>query len=197
MQTSAGNDDDLFSAGGLVMRNLRLFCLLMIMVWMPLPLTHGQHTLTTLHLIERVIKEEEPSCELTQVSVRKNQAENYAYLIWKCGEQEVRVDINEYSSVTDTQIRPNSLMTADSRRAAPLKNLGDEAFLLDEGSYSKGTFNVIFRKGKVRMDVTAASADLAQRFARLFADALPAAQQGVAPNPPKRVLKDSFYCSAR
>jgi hypothetical protein len=144
-----------------------------------------------------VIKEKEPACKLTQVSVRKNQDEYYAYLIWKCGEQEVRVDINEYSSVKDTEIRPNVLMTADPRRATPLKNIGDEAFLLDEGSYSKGTFNVIFRKGKVRMDVTAASADMAQRFARLFADALPAAQQGVAPEPPTRVLKGSFHCSAR
>jgi hypothetical protein len=88
-------------------------------------------------------------------------------------------------------------MTADPRRATPLKNIGDEAFLLDEGSYSKETFNVVFRKGKVRMNVTAASADMAQRFARLFADAVPAAQQGVAPEPPRRVLKGSFHCSAR
>ena len=158
------------------MRNLRLSRLLMLMIWVPVPLAHGQHTLTNLHLIEDVIKEKEPDCKLTQVSVRKNQNESYAYLIWKCGEQEVRVDVNEYSSVKDTQIRPTSLMTADSRRATPLKNIGDEAFLLDEGSYSKGTFNVIFRKGRVTMNVTAASPDMAQQFARLFADALPADQ---------------------
>ena len=159
------------------MWKLRVACLLMILVLVPLPLAQAQHTLGTLHLIERVAKDREPTCNLAHISVRKNQEENYAYLIWKCNEQEVRVDVNEYVSVEDVRITPQSLLTANFRLATRLSGIGDEAFLLGEGSYSKGSINVIFRKGKVRMDVTAPSADVAQRFARHFADALPAAQQ--------------------
>ncbi|HKO96556.1 MAG TPA: hypothetical protein VJU86_06180 [Pyrinomonadaceae bacterium] len=152
---------------------------LLTLVLAPLPLAHAQHTLATPHLIERVVKDKEPSCKLAHVSISKNQKENYAYLIWKCDEQEVRVDVNEYDSAEDARITPKSLLTANFRSPTRLSGIGDEAFLLGEGSYSKGRFNVVFRKGKVRMDVTASSADMAQRFARYFAEALPAAEQTI------------------
>jgi hypothetical protein len=159
------------------MWKLHMACLLTIPVLVPQPLAQAQHTLATLHLIERVAKDKEPRCNLAHISIRKNQEENYAYLIWKCDELEVRVDVNEYDSLEDVRITPKSLMTANFRLATRLSGIGDEAFFLGEGSYSKGRFNVIFRKGKVRMDVTAPSADVAQRFARHFADSLPATQQ--------------------
>lgn len=158
------------------MFTLRIASLLMILL-VVLPLARAQHTLATLHLIERVAKEKEPMCKLSHISVRKNQEENYAYLIWRCDGQEVRVDVNEYDSVEDAKITSNSLTTADYRATTRLSGIGDEAFILGEGSYSKGRFNVIFRKGRVRMNVTAPSANMAQRFAKHFADSVPAAER--------------------
>lgn len=158
------------------MYKLHIACLLILLSVLP-PSVQAQHTLATLFLIERVAKEKEPTCKLAMVSIRKSQEENYAYLTWRCGEQEVRVDVNEYDSVEDAHIAPNSLMTADPRERTQLKSVGDEAYLLGEGLYVKGRFNVIFRKGKVRMNITAQSSDMAQRFAKHFADSLSAAQQ--------------------
>ena len=159
------------------MWKLHVACLLTLTVLVPPPLAQAQHTLATLQLIEQVAKDKEPTCSLAHRSITKNHEENYAYLIWKCDEQEVRVDVNEYDSEAEVRITPKSLLTANFRLATRLSGIGDEAFLLGEGSYAKGRFNVIFRKGKVRMDVTAPSADVAQRFAKHFAESLPAAQQ--------------------
>jgi hypothetical protein len=141
------------------------------------PSAQAQHTLSTLCLIERVANEKEPTCKLATIYIRKSHQENYAYLTWRCGEQDVRVDVNEYDSKEDARITPNSLMTADPRVGTRLKSIGDEAYLLGEGLYVKGEFNVIFRKGTVRMNVTAQSSEMAQRFAKHFADSLAAAQQ--------------------
>jgi hypothetical protein len=161
------------------MYNLRTVPLLLLWLFPLSNLVQAQHSLATLSLVERVVKEKETTCGLVSAFVRKSQEENYAFLTWKCGEQEVRVDVNEYGSVEDAEITPNSLMTADPRGRTLLKSIGDEAYLLGEGLYVKGRFNVIFRKGKVRMNVTAQSSTVAQRFAKLFADSLPAAQQVV------------------
>src|SRR4030095_9749105 len=119
-----------------VVYKLRFYFLLMMLTSAPVLLAQAQHTSEIPHLIERAVKDKEPDCKVTHISVRKNQEENYAYLIWKCGEQEVRVDINEYSSEEETRITENSLRTADFRLATRLKDIGDEAFLVGEGSYS-------------------------------------------------------------
>ena len=155
---------------------LCISCVLTLLLTASLP-SQTQHTLETLHLIERGVKEKEPTCRLAHISVRKNQEENYAYLIWRCDEQDVRVDVNEYASVEEVKITPNSLITADARTITRLRGIGDEAFLLGEGHYSKGNFNLIFRKGKVLIDVTAPSAIMAQRFGTHLADSLPVAQE--------------------
>jgi hypothetical protein len=137
------------------------------------PSAQAQHTLSTLSLIERVANEKEPTCKLAMIYIRKSQQEDYAYLTWRCGEQEVRVDVNEYDSIEEARITPNSLMTSDPRGVTQVRSIGDEAYLLGEGLYGKGKFNVIFRKGKVSMNVTAQSSDLALRFARHFAELRP------------------------
>ena len=157
------------------MYQLPVACLLMLLSVLPPP-ARAQHSLSTLFLIERVAKEKEPTCKLAAAFIRKSREENYAYLTWRCGEREVRADVNEHDSVEAARITPNSLMTADPRGVTRLKGIGDEAYLLGEGLYAKGRFNVIFRKGKVTMNVTAQSSDTAQRFAAHFADSLSAAQ---------------------
>ncbi len=154
------------------MSKFYIICLLLLCFFLQSHSVQGQHTLATPSIFESVIKEKEPTCEQFSVFIRKNSEENYAYLIWKCGGQQVRVDVNEYDSVKDTEIIPNSLMTQDPREITRLKSIGDEAYLIGEGHYIKGIFNVIFRKGKVRVNVTAQSSTAVQHFAKLFADSL-------------------------
>lgn len=158
------------------MFKLRIACLPLLCFFALTNSVQAQHSLATLSLVERVVKEKEPTCRLVSVFVRKNQEEDSAFLNWKCDGQEVRVDVNEHGSVKDARC-PDLPMTADFRGCTALQGIGDEAHLLGEGSYMKGRFNVIFRKGKVRMDVTAQSSAAAQRFARFIADSLPASQQ--------------------
>ena len=49
----------------------------------------AQHTYESLHLIERVANEMEPS--LISLFLHKEDREDYAYLIWECAKQEVRL----------------------------------------------------------------------------------------------------------
>lgn len=144
-------------------------CLVLLLI----SLTQAQHSLSVPFVLERAVKENIPEWTLISVHVRKTNEENNANFRWKREDQEVSIFVNEYNSTDDVRITPLSLITAAPRRQASIQNIGDEAYLISPSEYGNPKFDVVFTKGKVRVSVEAASADIAQRFAKHIADAIP------------------------
>jgi len=140
-------------------------------------LVQAQHSLGVPVSLEHAIKEYAPEWDLIFVSIRKSKEENNTYFRWKHEDKEVAVFVNEYESIDEARITPGSLATEAPRKQEKTKDLGDEAYILGQASYGARTVNVIFRKGKVRVDVEAPSIDVAQLFAKHLADALPAGKE--------------------
>jgi hypothetical protein len=133
----------------------------------------AQHSLSVPLSLERAVNENSPEWKLIVVNVRKTRAENNTSFRWKREDQEVAVFVNEYDSVEETHITPQSLLTQAARKQERIRDLGDEAYLLSAAQYGTPRFDIIFRKGKVRADVEAPSAALAEQFAKQLAAALP------------------------
>jgi hypothetical protein len=144
-------------------------CLLLLLI----SLAHAQHSLSVPFVLERAVKENIPEWTLISVHIRKTKEENNANFRWRREDQEVTIFVNEYNSTDEARITPQSLLTAATRGQARIQNIGDEAYLISPSAYADPRFDVIFRKGKVRISVEAASADIAERFAKHVADALP------------------------
>ena len=146
-------------------------CLVLLLI----SLAQAQHSLSVPFLLERAIKENIPEWTLISVHIRKTKEENNANFRWKREDQEVAIFVNEYNSTDEARITAQSLLTAAPRRQARIQNIGDEAYLMSPSTYGEPRFDLIFRKGKVRISVEAASADIAQGFAKDIADAIPEA----------------------
>jgi hypothetical protein len=128
-------------------------------------------------MLEHAIKKSEPEWALVFVSIRKSREENNTYFRWKRENQEIAAFVNEHESIVKTGITPNSVLTEAYRKLEAIKGIGDEAYLLGPADYGARRVNVIFSKGKVRVDVEAPSEDIARRFAKHLADALPATKR--------------------
>lgn len=148
---------------------MKAACLVLILA----SLAQAQHSLSVPFVLEDAIKKNIPEWTLTSVLIRKTKEENNANFRWKGEGQEVAIVLNEYQSTDEARITPGSLMTAAPRIQTEIQNIGDEAYLVSPSTYGEPRFDVVFRKGTVRISVEAASADIAQRFAKLIADALP------------------------
>ncbi|HZI20170.1 MAG TPA: hypothetical protein VEY09_16415 [Pyrinomonadaceae bacterium] len=169
------------------MRIVRALCFFVTLLLLLTPLAWAQHSLSVPDRVERAIKEKEPSWNLVSVMVRKTKEENYSYFRLKYEEQEVGIHMNEYE--VPTQISPNSLLTAAPRERTLLKDIGDEAYLLSSSPYGRASrFDVVFRKGKVRISIEAGSAEVAKRIATYLADALPPRNNGMHPTPHTKPL---------
>lgn len=136
-------------------------------------LAQAQHSLTIPIVLEHAIKKSEPEWALVFVSIRKSREENNTYFRWKRENQEIAAFVNEYESIVKTGITPNSVLTEAHRKLEAIRGIGDEAYLLGPADYGARRVNVIFSKGKVRVDVEAPSEEFARRFAKHLADALP------------------------
>jgi hypothetical protein len=155
------------------MKQMKLGCSLSLLLLTSL--VQAQHSLAVPVSLEHAIKERAPEWNLIFVSIRKSKEENNTHFRWKHEDQEVGVFVNEYESIE--RITPNSLLTQAFRKQEKIKGIGDEAYLLGPASYGARRVNVIFRKGKVHVDVEAPSIDVAQLFAKHLADALPAVKE--------------------
>ena len=149
---------------------MKTLCLLLLLFLMA-PV-QAQHSLSVPNALERAVKDNASEWTLIFVHIRKTSEEDNTYFRWKRDGQEVAVFVSEYRSIDEARITPESLVTAAPRRQAKVENVGDEAYLLSQSPYGAPRFDVIFRKGKVRVSVEAASADVARRFAKHLADAL-------------------------
>lgn len=154
---------------------LLLFLVLMLLTLMS-PV-QAQHSLFVPISIERAVRENAPEWTLIFVDVRKTTEENSTNFRWKRENQEVAVFVSEHRSTEEARITPESLVTAAPRRQTKVEHVGDEAYLISPSPYGHPRFDVIFRRGKVRVSVEAASADVAKRMAKHIADALPDAQR--------------------
>jgi hypothetical protein len=153
------------------MRQIRTYWLLPF-VFLIAGLAHAQHSLTIPAKTESAIRRSEPGWELAFVSIRKTNEENYSYFRWKHAGDEIAVHVNEYDSLI--RITRESMATQAFRKTEQITGIGDEAFLLGPAHYGPKKFDIIFRKGKVRVDVEAPSEGLARQFAKHCARALPA-----------------------
>ena len=154
------------------MKPVRAFCFYVTLLLLFAPLAWAQHSLSVPAMVERTIKEKEPSWNLVSVMVRKTNEENYSYFVWKYDEQEVGIRVNEYKE--QARFSPNSLLTAAPRERTLLKGIGDEAYLLSGSPYDKvPKFDVVFTKGKVIIGIQARSPEVAKRIAAYLADVLP------------------------
>ena len=153
------------------MYRVSIFCLLIMFLFLSTP-THAQKSLSIPDALENAVKEKEPKWTLNSFMIRKNQEENYTYFRWRRGKQEIGVHVNEYAE--NIKISETSLLTAAFRERIPLKDIGDEAYLImNNPNYKPDMYAVVFRKGKVRVSIEADEEDIARRFARHLADALP------------------------
>ena len=134
----------------------------------------SQHSLTIPGQIERAIQKSEPGWRLTFVSVRKTRDENNSHFRWKRESQEITAFVNEYETNITTGINPGSVLTASYRRLDGIKGIGEEAYFLGPAEHGDRKVNIIFSKGRVRVDVEAPTEELARRFAQHLAKALPA-----------------------
>lgn len=161
------------------MNKLRAMFLLAGSILMLPALAQSQHSLSTACEIELVIANNEPAWNLSAVYVRKNNEDNNFTLRWRNGEQEVSVIVNEYQTPAEARVTPASLLTAAAREQRVLESTGDEAYLLGRVlTYETMVrYNVIFRIGRIRLNVEASSSESAQQFAKYLADALRAAEQ--------------------
>lgn len=146
------------------------YVLLLLILMSPV---HAQHSLSVPIIIECAVKENAPEWSLIFVAVRKTTEEDSTNFRWKRENEEIAIFVNEYGSTEEARITPASLVTAAPRKQAKLEHVGDEAYLISQSSYGPPRFDVVFRKGKVRVSVEAASADVAQRMAKHIADDLP------------------------
>jgi hypothetical protein len=161
---------------------VRSFCFFVTLLLLLTPSALAQQSLSISHLLECTIKEKEPTWNLVSVMARKNGEENYTYFRWKYDGQEIAVHVNEYEE--EAQIRTNSLLTAAPRERTRLKDIGDEAYLLSGSPYDRiPRFDVVFRKGKVRITIEAGSPEVAKRMARYLANALPPSNNSFNPTP--------------
>jgi hypothetical protein len=157
------------------MKQMNLGCSLLLLLLTSL--VQAQHTLAVPVSLEHAIKEHAPEWNLIFVSIRKSKEENNTHFRWKHEDREVGVFVNEYESIEESRITPNSLLTQAPRKQEKIEGIGDEAYLLGPASYGARRVNVIFRKGKLHVDVEAPSIDVAQLFAKHLADALPTAKE--------------------
>jgi hypothetical protein len=149
-------------------RLVGLFLLLVLAASVP-----GQQSLNVSASLERAIKDHAPEWTLASLNVRKTKEENNTSFRWKHEDQEVAVFVNECDSVEQARVTLNSNPTQAPRKREEIKGIGDEAIMAGSAPYGNQRVDVIFRKGKVRIDVEAPSAELAQRFAAYLAAALP------------------------
>jgi hypothetical protein len=148
---------------------MKAACLVLVLA----SLAQAQHSLSVPSVLEDAIKKNIPEWTLTSVLIRKTKEENNANFRWKGEGQEVAIVLNEYQSTDEARITPLALRKAAPRTQREMHNIGYEAYLVSPSAYGDPKFDVVFRKGTVRISVEAASADIAQRFAKLIADVLP------------------------
>ena len=147
-------------------------CLLLLLFVMPL--AQAQHTLSVPIVLERAVSTNLPEWTLTFVSVRKTAEENNSNFRWTRERQDVAIALSENASAEQARITQTSLLTAAPRHQTKLENLGDEAYLISPSPYGPPRFDVVFRKGRVRVSIEAPSPDVGRRFAEYIAAALPA-----------------------
>lgn len=152
---------------------MKSVCLLLALFLMRL--AQSQHSLSVPTVLEQLVSRNAPEWTLIFVIVRKTAEENHTNFRWKHETQEVAISLSENASTQQARIAEESLITAAPRQKTRLENLGDEAYLISPSHHGTPRFDVVFRKGKVRVSIEASSADVGLRFAKYIAAALPAA----------------------
>jgi hypothetical protein len=170
------------------MKKLTWFALIIFSV---LPSATAQQVHSMASLVERIVREKEPSCTVVRRDVSGRNAEpsedDTVSLYLKLKDQEVYVGTSNqktseaavayYLASTSTQItRSGYKLTPDGEK---LKRLVDEADFFRNGSPVRIkwghhlTFDVAFRKGKVVIIVESRKPEIAQKIALDIAAELP------------------------
>ena len=121
---------------------------------------------------ENAIKAKEPTFRLTGKLGRNNKEEKYVLLGWKSGEDFVSTTTYELASPEEAAEMLRK--TLDAPMSVPvqttkLTHLGDEAYMSTSHYGKEGETNLLLRKGKYFIVMSASSQGLARRFAKHMA----------------------------
>ncbi|HEU4871719.1 MAG TPA: serine hydrolase domain-containing protein [Pyrinomonadaceae bacterium] len=123
---------------------------------------------------EDAIKTKETRFKLASKLVRNNEQENYVLQGWKSDDDIVSATTYELASPEEAAEMIRRSLNAPVSvpvRTIKLTQLGDEAYLRPNGPYAKeGQTDLLFRKGNFVIVMSASKPDLAQRFAKHFAN---------------------------
>ena len=149
------------------------------------PIMNAQKSLSVDCTIEQAVREKEPGWNLAEVFVRKSSEEDYVRFQWKYNleltfaqapENEVSARVNEYeSSSKAAEVLHHRVMMISVGSYSKAEGIGDEAFVLDINSFRKefSTSRILFRRGRVVIELETPSVEVAKHFAQSIADSLP------------------------
>lgn len=127
--------------------------------------------------IENAIRQKAPNWKLEKMQISKNG--KYVYYRWKSGRSSVTVLMLAHTSSEEVAKNFNAIVDDLEIHGlkmrmlrSSLQKLGDENYLW-EGYYDKKVTGVYFRKGKVIVNVSASSIEMAKQFALHVADEIP------------------------
>ena len=121
---------------------------------------------------ENAIKANEPGFKLAGKHVSNNQENKYVLLGWKSDDDIVSTTTYELASAEEAaEYLSKSLKAPVSvpLQTTKLTGLGDEAYMSFSTYLKNGHTNLLFRKGKYVIVMSASKPDVAQRFAKLMA----------------------------
>lgn len=121
---------------------------------------------------EKAIKAKEPTFRLTGKLRRDNNEEKYVLLGWKSGED--FVSTTTYELASPQEAAEVLRKTLEAPMSVPLETvkltqLGDEAYMSRWNQGKQDDVNLLFRKGKYFILMSASSQGLAKRFAKHIA----------------------------
>lgn len=121
---------------------------------------------------ENAIKAKEPTFTLKGKLLRNNNEEKYALLGWKSGED--FVSTSTYELASPEEAAEVLRKTLEAPMSVPLETikltqLGDEAYMSRWNQGKQDHVNLLLRKGKYFILMSASSQGLAQRFAKHLA----------------------------
>ena len=122
---------------------------------------------------ENAIKAKEPAFKLVSKLVRNNQNEKYVLQGWQADREIVSATTYELASVEEAADTFGKYLKAPISgpvQTTKLTELGDEAFMSQSIYAKEGQSNLLFRKGKFLIVMSASSPDLAKRFAKHMAN---------------------------
>lgn len=155
-------------AGGLVLLMIGVIPgILIVVAQQGEPMTQKQ--IPVFDRIENVIKVKEPKFKLAGKLLRNNEEMKHALLGWQSGEEIVSSTTYELASPQEAEEMLRKSINAPMSvpvQITRLTQLGDEAYM-STGFYAKeGKTNLLLRRGKYFIIMTASSQDLAKRFAK-------------------------------